>query len=117
MNVTVPVWVDVLSGVLVLVGAFTTLVGSFGLARLRSFFQRMHAPTLGATVGVWSISLATALQFSFVRGQVYVHALLIALFAVVTFPITTIFLMRAGVFRVRVKAAMKEGELDVPEAR
>lgn len=102
MTQTVPLWVEVVTGVLVLLGAFMALVGSLGLARLESFFQRMHAPTLGATVGTWSVTLAIALYFSIVRDQFFAHALLIGLMLAVTTPVTTIFLMRAAIFRVRI---------------
>lgn len=102
MNTTLPLWVDVLTGVLVVLGAFVTMVGSLGVARLKSFFQRVHAPTLGATVGTWSVTLAVALQFSFLREQFFAHGLLIGLFLAATAPITTVFLMRAALFRARV---------------
>lgn len=102
MSVTLPLWVDVATAVLVVAGAVAALIGSIGLLRLRSFFQRVHSPTLGYTVGTWSLTLATALQLSFVREQVFVHALLIAVFGALTAPVTTIFLMRAALFRRRV---------------
>lgn len=97
-----PPVVEALVAVLALAGAVAALVGSLGLVSLRSFFQRVHAPTLGSTVGTWSLAAATALQMSFVEGQVFVHALLIPAFIALTTPVTTIFLMRAAVFRARV---------------
>ncbi|HET7753702.1 MAG TPA: monovalent cation/H(+) antiporter subunit G [Anaeromyxobacteraceae bacterium] len=111
MTTTLPLWVDVVTALLVVTGAFAALVGSFGLLRLRSFFQRVHAPTLGSTLGVWAVTLATALQLSFVREQVFVHALLIAVFIAVTAPVTTIFLMRAALFRSRVAGEDAPGPL------
>jgi multicomponent K+:H+ antiporter subunit G len=39
---------------------------------------------------------------SFVRDQVFVHALVVAVFLALTAPVTTIFLMRASLFRHRV---------------
>ncbi len=110
MSTPTPVWVDALIGVLAVAGALAALVGSFGVLRLRTFFQRVHAPTLGATLGTWCFTLATALQGSFEHGQVYIHALLIAVFLALTAPVTTIFLMRAAVFRGR----MRGTEIPVP---
>jgi multicomponent K+:H+ antiporter subunit G len=98
----VPPAVEVLVAFLALAGAVSALVGSFGLVSLRSFFQRVHAPTLGSTFGAWSLAAATALQLSFLREQVFVHALLIPAFVALTSPITTIFLMRAATFHRRV---------------
>jgi multicomponent K+:H+ antiporter subunit G len=97
-----PFWADALTAFLVVVGGLAALVGSFGVLRLGSFFQRAHAPTLGATLGTWCFALATATQVSFVRGPVFVHALLIAVFIALTAPVTTVFLMRAAIFRDRV---------------
>jgi multicomponent K+:H+ antiporter subunit G len=98
---TPPPWVDAVTAVLVVLGGLAALLGAFGVLRLGSFFQRLHAPTLGATLGTWCFALATALQVSFVRGQPYLHAVLIAVFLALTAPITTVFLARAAVFRER----------------
>lgn len=95
-------WVDAATAAIVLIGAAAALIGSLGLLRLRSFFRRVHAPTLGATLGTWALTLATALQVSFARDQVFVHALLVAIFVALVSPVTTIFLMRAALFRTRV---------------
>jgi multicomponent K+:H+ antiporter subunit G len=103
MNASMPLWVEAVIAVLAVAGALAALVGSFGLLRLRTFFQRVHAPTLGVTLGTWSLTLATAVQGSFEHEQLYAHALLIGVFMVLTPPVTTIFLMRAAVFRERVK--------------
>ncbi|HET9596683.1 MAG TPA: monovalent cation/H(+) antiporter subunit G [Anaeromyxobacteraceae bacterium] len=105
-----PLAVEVAVAALALTGAFATLVGSFGLLRLPGFFQRIHAPTLGATLGTWSLALATAMQFSFLRSEPFAHPLLIAAFIALTAPVTTIFLMRAGLFRRRL--AEREGRAD-----
>ena len=101
MTATVPLWVDALTPALVAVGGLAALIGSLGVLRLDTFFRRIHAPTLGATVGVWGFALATAVQVSFLREQLFVHALLIAVFIALTAPITTLFLMRAAIFRER----------------
>lgn len=110
MSASTPAWVDALTGLLAAFGALMALIGSFGVLRLRSFFQRVHAPTLGATLGTWSLTLATVVQVSFEHGQPYVHALLIAVFLALTAPVTTVFLMRAAVFRRRLRGT----EIPVP---
>jgi multicomponent K+:H+ antiporter subunit G len=38
-------------------------------------------------------------QVSFLREQPFVHALLIAVFIALTAPVTTLFVMRAAIFR------------------
>jgi multicomponent K+:H+ antiporter subunit G len=109
MNVPSPFWVDVLIAVLVVIGALAALIGSLGLLRLPSFFQRVHAPTLGATIGTWAFTAATMSQVSFAAEQPYVHVLLIPVLIALTAPVTTVFLTRAALFRAR-----SRGDADVP---
>ena len=102
MNIqTLPLWADITVAVLVLSGASIALLGSFGLLRLRTFFERIHAPAVIATLGCWCIMYAALLYFSLQGEGLAVHILLIALFVAVTVPVTTIFLMRASLFRAR----------------
>jgi multicomponent K+:H+ antiporter subunit G len=98
-----PFWVDALTAALVVIGALAALIGSFGMLRFRSFFQRVHTPTLGATVGTWTFTAATMSQVSLAAKQPYVHVMLIALFIALTAPVTTVFLMRAALFRARAR--------------
>jgi multicomponent K+:H+ antiporter subunit G len=51
-------------------------------------------------------------QVSFAAEQPYVHVLLIALLIALTAPVTTVFLMRAALFRARARR-----EPDVPILR
>ena len=105
-----PVWAEVLTGVFALLGAAFAAIGSFGLVRLPTFFRRIHAPTLGATAGVWCVTIATIVYFSVQGYSLFLHAVLITLFVALTAPVTTIFLMRAALFRERQKGG------DVPPA-
>lgn len=108
MGVDLPLWAQILVAALVFLGALIALMGSLGLLRLKSYFERVHAPSIIATMGCWLIMHATWIYFS-VSGQGFVmHSVLIAIFVAVTVPITTIFLMRAALFRSR-----RSGE-DVP---
>ncbi len=101
MSASAPLAVEIIVALLALAGAVAALVGSLGLLTTRSFFERIHTPTLATTLGAWSLALATALELSFLRGQVFVHALLVPIFTTLTTPVTTIFLMRAALFRRR----------------
>ena len=99
--VDLPLWAQILVAALVFGGALIALLGSLGLWRLKSYFERVHAPSIIATMGCWLIMHATWIYFS-VSGQGFVmHSVLIAIFVAVTVPITTIFLMRAALFRAR----------------
>jgi multicomponent K+:H+ antiporter subunit G len=61
----------------VVVGALFTLIGSFGLVRLQNFYQRVHAPTLGTTLGTVCMAAASMIYFSVTGGRLVIHELLI----------------------------------------
>ncbi|GAB2464236.1 MAG: monovalent cation/H(+) antiporter subunit G [Comamonas sp.] len=101
IEVALPVWAQVAVSALVLCGAVIALLGALGLFRLPTYYQRVHAPAVIATLGCWCVVWGSVLYFSLQTGAIAGHALLIAIFIAVTTPITTIFLMRAALFRDR----------------
>lgn len=96
-----PPWAAVIIALFVVVGASLTLLGGVGLVRLKSFYQRLHAPTLGYSYGTLLIILASMLMFSLAEGRVVVHELMIGIFIMVTTPITLLMLGRAALRRDR----------------
>ncbi len=90
-----PVWAALLTALFVLLGAGLTMIGSIGLLRLGNFFQRVHAPTLGTTLGTGFILIASMLCFSVLESRPVLHEVLIAVFVTVTTPVTLILLVRA----------------------
>ncbi len=96
-----PLWVALPVALLLLVGAGLGLTGSIGLLRLRSFYDRVHAPTLGTTLGIGCILLASMLFFSVVQTRFVLHEILILVFMVVTTPVTLMLLARAALHRDR----------------
>jgi multicomponent K+:H+ antiporter subunit G len=86
------------------------LLGAAGLLRLMNFNQRVHAPTLGTTLGTGCIALASMIYFSAVGSRLVVHELLIVVFVTLTTPISLMVLVRAAVYR---EASETEG----PSAR
>lgn len=104
-----PAWAALLTAALLLLGAGVTLVGSLGLLRLKTFYERVHAPTLGTTLGTAFVALGSMLCFSVLGSRPIVHELLILLFVTVTTPVTLMLLARAAIFRDR-----SEGSRDVP---
>lgn len=104
-----PVWVALLTAFFVVAGAGLTLIGTIGLVRLGSFYDRIHAPTLGATLGTGAILLASMIYFSALESRPVLHEVLIAVFLTVTTPITLILLARAALYRDR-----SEGRIKMP---
>jgi multicomponent K+:H+ antiporter subunit G len=95
----IPVLAAILTSTLLIVGAAITLIGSLGLLRLRSFYERVHAPTLGTTLGTACVALASMIYFSTLEARLVLHEVLIVAFMTVTTPITLMILVRAAVFR------------------
>ena len=95
-NLGISSWVAVPVAVLLILGGILTLIGALGLLRLKSFYARMHAPTMGTTLGAGCVLVASMLVSSAVTDRPVIHELLIAAFLTMTAPVTAILLMRAA---------------------
>ena len=104
-----PAWAALLTAVLLLLGAGLTLLGAFGTLLFRTFFERVHAPTLGTSWGTGAIVLASMVCFSVLGSRLVVHEILIGIFITVTTPVTLMLLARATLYRARA-----EGSANVP---
>lgn len=102
-GVEFPVVAAILIAILLIVGAAIALIGSLGLLRLGTFYQRVHAPTLGTTLGTCAIAIASMIYFSTLGTRPVLHELLIVVFVTITTPITLMILVRAAVFREQVE--------------
>lgn len=111
-----PLWLEIIVAALVLAGAALALLGSSGLLRLPTFFERVHAPAVIATMGCWLIMHGTVLYFTVADRSIALHALLIAVFVAITVPIMSIFLMRAALFRARQMGQDVPPSLSQPKA-
>ena len=105
-----PLWVVIAVSTLLLLGSVLTLLGALGLLRLPTFYERIHAPTLGTSWGVGAIMLASIVYFSIVGSRAVLHEILIGIFVTLTTPITLILLARAALHRDRA-----EGNPSVPK--
>jgi multicomponent K+:H+ antiporter subunit G len=94
-----PDWVAVLTSLLLLLGAGLTLIGTIGLLRLKNFYARVHAPTLGTTFGIGCVLLASMLYFSALQSRPVFHEILIAIFVTITTPVTLMLLVSAALHR------------------
>lgn len=83
----------ILEQALILVGAFFLFVSSLGLWRMKDFYQRIHAPTKAATLGLASIFAATVLMLGW---GVATKALLAILFIGATAPVGAHYLARTA---------------------
>ena len=84
---TLPAWAAIPAALLLILGGLCTAIGSLGLARLGTFFQRMHGPSMGNTLGTGCVLFASILVSSTLANRLVMHEILITVFIV---PETTI---------------------------
>lgn len=104
-----PTWAAIPVCILLLAGSAITLVGSMGLIRLKTFYGRLHAPTLGASAGTILICIASMITFAVLQNRWIVHEILIIVFVILTTPVTLMLLGQSALYRDRI-----EGQNDVP---
>ena len=96
-----PLWAAILTSALLLIGSSLALIGSIGLLRFKTFYERVHAPTLGTTMGLFTILAASMLYFSLAQTRPVVHEILIGIFVTTTTPVPFMFLVQATLNRDR----------------
>ena len=97
----IPGWAALIVGIFLLAGAAVTLVGTLGLLKLGTFYERVHAPTLGTTMGTALILFASMVCFTVLQSRPVVHEILIGIFITLTTPVTLMLLARAAIYRDR----------------
>lgn len=115
----VPLWMAIPVAFFVVLGSTLTLIGALGFARLRSFYDRLHAPTLATSWGTGGIIIASALMFSVLEERAVIHEFFIGFCIVVTTPVTLMMLARAALLRDRdEKSPVLPPEMQIrPEGR
>lgn len=89
-------WIELLVCVFLLVGSFIALVAAIGLVRFRDFYMRLHGPSKATTLGVGCVLIASMLYFSFTRGELLLHELMVTLFLVISAPVSAYMLAAAA---------------------
>ncbi|MBO9195298.1 cation:proton antiporter [Rhizobium sp. 16-449-1b] len=112
-----PVWVAALVAFFLVLGALLALIGAIGFLRLPSFYQRIHAPTLGTSWGIGGVMLGSMIFFSVASSRLAIHEILIGIFVTVTTPITLMMLARAALHRDRAEGNGEAPPKHNPEPR
>jgi len=89
------------AGVLIVSGALLVFTGSLGLLRLKTFYERIHPPTMGTTLGTGLILIGSMLYFSALETRPVLHEVLIGVFMTLSTPVTYMLLVRAALHRDR----------------
>ena len=86
---------------LVLAGASLALIGSIGLLRMKTFYERVHPPTMGTTLGTGFVLIGSMVFFTFHESRPVLHEILIGVFMMLSTPVTYVLLGRAALRRER----------------
>ena len=82
-----PLFIEVLSWVLILAGSFFVLVGALGIYRFPDFWTRLHAASVAESAGV--ILLLAGMMVQAGWGLIAVKLLIIGVFVFITGPTST----------------------------
>jgi len=116
MSTDIPLWASIPASILLVMGGVISLIGSAGLLRFKSFVARIHAPTLGNTLGAACVLVASILVFSSIEQRFVIHEILITLLLFITSPVTAMLLMRAAVYRSKRERGEFEPSVDSSES-
>ena len=87
---------EIALALLLLIGSFFILLGSFSLLKLSSFFKRLHGPTKASTLGVGCVLLASVGYHFFLGEDPQPRELLITVFLFITAPISAHMMAKAA---------------------
>jgi multicomponent Na+:H+ antiporter subunit G len=85
--------IDLITGILLIMGGIFLLVAALGVVRFTNFFNRVHAATKASTLGVGCALLAAA--FFFGNAACIFKALLSIFFLFLTLPVSAYLLARS----------------------
>jgi multicomponent K+:H+ antiporter subunit G len=89
------------AGIFIILGALLAFGGSLGLLRLKTFYERIHPPTMGTTLGTGLILIGSMLYFTALETRPVLHEILIGVFMTLSTPVTYMLLVRAALHRDR----------------
>lgn len=90
---------DLVGGVLLIIGSLFILLAGVGIVRFDDIYARMHAGAKGPALGVLAIGLGTAVTIGSV--QAVVAAVLVIVLQLIAGPVGTHMLARSAYWRLR----------------
>ncbi|WDA42071.1 Na+/H+ antiporter subunit G [Erythrobacter sp. BLCC-B19] len=92
---------EIIVSALIVLGAGFALVGSWGLVRLPSLMERLHAPTKATTLGLGAILVASVVWFQLGEGVWTTHEILVSAFLFLTAPVSANLIAKVHLHRLR----------------
>jgi len=88
--------VSTAAALLVLAGASLALIGSVGLVRMKTFYERVHPPTMGTTLGTGLVLVGSMVFFTLHESRPVLHEIVIGVFMTLNTPVTYMLVVRAA---------------------
>jgi multicomponent Na+:H+ antiporter subunit G len=88
--------IEIVVSVLVITGTLMSLISSLGILRLPDVYNRAHASTKSATLGILSILLGAFFYFLFTHGVSSIRLLLGIAFVFLTAPVAGHIIIRSA---------------------
>ena len=88
--------IEIISGIIILLGAFFILISAIGIIRMPDLFTRMSATTKASTLGIGLVLLGTALFWQDIG--ISARTIIIVSFLFLTAPVAAHVIGRAGYF-------------------
>lgn len=99
MSAALPPLAAAVVALLVVTGSLLALAGSIGLLRMKTFYDRVHPPTMGTTLGLGLVLVASMVYFTVTQSRPVLHEVLIGVFMTINTPVTYLLLVRAALHR------------------
>ena len=108
--------VELIVSALIVLGGGFALVGSWGLVRLPSLMERLHAPTKATTLGLGGILVASIVWFQLGKGVWTTHEILVSVFLFITAPVSANLIAKVHLHRLRLgEGGEVSGPAGLPE--
>jgi multicomponent K+:H+ antiporter subunit G len=98
-----PSLAEIVTSLLIVLGASFALIGSWGLVRLPTLMERLHGPTKATTLGLGGILLGSVAYFQLAQDVWSAQELLVSIFLFITAPISANMVAKVHLHRVRLK--------------
>lgn len=116
MSAALPPLAAAVTALLVVAGSLLALAGSIGLVRMKTFYDRVHPPTLGTTMGIGLVLVGSMVYFTVTQSRPVLHEILVGVFMTINTPVTYVLLVRAALHRDALAAAGPAGKGEAPPA-
>lgn len=95
----IPLALSLLIVFFLLCGSLFVFIGAAGFVFFRNFYDRLHMPALGTSLGMIAVLIGISIYISYIEEKPVLHGILIIVFISIAAPISLMMLARAAALR------------------